>query len=128
MLVQDMLTGQLHEIPDGISAPRIGGLPDPQVYGLGEVYDGYGNSLGLFFLPKLIKKAVGAVGSVVRGITGGGGSRSALAPAPSQACPPCPPCPPCPQYPAFRTPLPAGMPPGYPFPYPPRPRRRRRRR
>ena len=33
MLVQEMLTGQLHDIPVYGMAPR---WPDPQVYGLGE--------------------------------------------------------------------------------------------
>src|SRR5262245_23523326 len=93
MLAQDMLTGRFHEVPDQMAAAD--GWPDPQLYGLGEVHDGYGNSLGLFFLPKLIQKAVGA-------ITGGG------QPAPSSAPPGCPPCPVC------RTPYP-----GPPAPMPP---------
>ena len=62
MLVQDMLTGQLHDIPEYGMAPR---WPDPQVYGLGEVHDERGNSLGVFFLPKLVKGAVSAVNKLV---------------------------------------------------------------
>jgi hypothetical protein len=119
MLAQNMLTGQLHEIPEYGAAPTVGAWPDPQTYGLGEVYDGLGNSLGLFFLPKLIKGAVNA-------ITGGGGGGGGLAPVTRVNCPPCPACPAC------GTAMPPGgmmrpgMP-GFPFPYPPTRRRRRRR-
>ena len=115
MLAQDMLTGRIHEVPDHIGGP-VDGWPDPQLYGLGEVHDGYGNSLGLFFLPKLIKGAIGAVKRVV----GGGG-----APAPSAAAATCPPCPPCSPQRQMMPFGPSTMPPGYPFPG--RPRRRRRR-
>jgi hypothetical protein len=131
MLARDMLTGQLHEVPEyGYAAPPYGGYPDPQTYGLGEAYDGFGNPLGLMFLPKLIKSAVGAItggpASIIRSILpGGGGGGGGSAPAP--ACPPCPPCPAC------GTPFPQGMMrPAFPYPYPPYPppppaRRRRRR-
>ena len=113
MLAQNMLTGQFHQVPDYRAAPpHMGGWPDPQVYGLGEVHDGLGNSLGLWFLPKLIKGAVSAVSNLV---TGGGGSSASPVP------PNCPPCPVCP--------TPAGppgmMPPGIPYRFPPRRRRRR---
>jgi hypothetical protein len=40
MLVQDQYSGYVHEVPD-------------QLYGLGEVYDGLGNPLGLPFLSAL---------------------------------------------------------------------------
>ncbi len=127
MLARDMLTGQLHEVPEyGYAA-----YPDPRTYGLGEAYDGFGNPLGLMFLPKLIKGAVGAItggpASIIRSILPGGGGGGAPAPATvvGPACPPCPPCPACgTQFPA------AMMRPGfpYPMPYPPAPGRRRRRR
>ena len=130
MRVQDMLSGQFHEMPDyGVAEPYRSGWPDPQMYGLGEVHDGLGNSLGLWFLPKLIGGAV----SKIFGGGGGGGEASApppmtSAPAPLRVtCPPCPPCPAC------GTPFPGAgmMRPGFPpFPYPyppPSPRRRRRR-
>jgi hypothetical protein len=125
MLARDMLTGQLHEVPDGgYAAAPAGAYPDPQTYGLGEAYDGYGNSLGLFFLPKLIKSAVGAItggggpGILSNLLPGGGGAAAA------PACPPCPACPAC------GTQLAPAMPrPGFPYPYPyPPPARRRRRR
>jgi len=121
MLVQDMLTGQLHEVPDQVGGTPADGWPDPQVYGLGEVHDGFGNSLGLFFLPKLIQKAVGAVRSILPG-----GRPAPAPPAVAPACPPCPPCPVCrtaAPYPMQPTPFPPGFAPGYPF----RSRRRRRR-
>ena len=36
MLARDMLTGQLHEVPDYRPGPAaVGGYPDPQMYGLG---------------------------------------------------------------------------------------------
>jgi hypothetical protein len=112
MLVQDMLTGSLHEVPDG--GVGYAEAPDPRLYGLGEVHDGFGNSLGMFLLPKLISRLVGGAGS----------SRPAVS-APSPACPPCPACPSCGMQ--LRPPFPL------PFPYPPPPpgypsRRRRRRR
>jgi hypothetical protein len=116
MLVQDMLTGQLHEVPDrGIAYGGRSAPPDPRLYGLGEVHDGFGNSLGLWFLPKLI-------GGAISRLTGGGSQPSPPpAPAPAPACPPCPACPTCGA---------TAMPPPYPYPYPPpayAPRRRRRR-
>jgi hypothetical protein len=119
MFVQDRLTGQLHEVPDvGYYAePEFAAWPDPQLYGLGEVHDGFGNSLGLWFLPKLI-------GGAVSKIFGGGGAPAPSAPAPvvTQSCPACPPCPRCgPTMPTPPFPYP-------PFPYPyPQARRRRRR-
>lgn len=134
MLVQDMLTGRLHEVrPDpGVAAPRIGEMPDPQTYGLGEVYDGLGNSLGMFFLPKLIGGAVNAItggggggGLLSRLLPGGGGGGATSAPGPIRLT--CPPCPPCPSPNSMMRPpmTPPGYP--YPFPYPPPARRRRRR-
>jgi len=117
MLVQDMLTGQLHEVPDyGVAEPEMSGWPDPQMYGLGEVHDGLGNSLGLWFLPKLIGGAVSKI------FGGGGGDAPAPAPAAAPACPPCPACPTCGMaLPPIPYPPPGYPPPGY------LPRRRRRR-
>jgi hypothetical protein len=112
MLAQDMLTGRLHEVPDQMASTDE--WPNPQLYGLGEVHDGYGNSLGLFFLPKLIQKAVGAIT--------GGGQRAAASPAPS-GCPPCPVCQTPQPYPMPPAPTPPAFAPGYPYPM----RRRRRR-
>jgi hypothetical protein len=68
MLVQDMLTGQLHEVPEyGMTPPPPPRRwPDPQLYGLGEVHDERGNSLGVFFLPKLIRGAASAVTGMAR--------------------------------------------------------------
>src|SRR5262245_38484768 len=98
MLVQDMLTGYLHEIPE------------QQLYELNEVmYDGLGNPVGLF--PGLIR----AVGGLVSSILGPG------APTPPRPTPPlpvigpgglspqstvCPPCPPCPVAPLTIGPYP----------------------
>lgn len=119
MLVQDRLSGYIHEVPD-YGEPDMSGWPDPQTYGLGEVYDGLGNSLGLWFLPKLIKGAVGAVKGLVTG-----GARPAL-PAPAPMAPAMPAaCPPCPPYAMSR---PGFPPPGAPYPFPMTRRRRRRRR
>src|SRR5438552_6598979 len=126
MLVQDMLTGQLHEVPEGVGGPRMGNLPDPQTYGLGEVYDGLGNSLGMFFLPKLLSAITGGGGGgglLSKLLPGGGGGGSA--PAPMRVS--CPPCPPCPSFNASTMRPPMG-PPGYPYPFPYPPSRRRRRR
>lgn len=119
MLVQDMLSGYIHEVPD-YGEPEMSGWPDPQTYGLGEVYDGLGNSLGLWFLPKLIKGAA----SAVRGLLPGGGVRPSL-PQPVPMAPTMPAaCPPCPAYGMPRPPFP----PGTPYPFPQSRRRRRRRR
>jgi hypothetical protein len=128
MLARDMLTGQLHEVPEYGPAPRIGGWPDPNTYGVGEVYDGLGHSLGMFFLPKLVKAITGGGGPgglLTRLLPGGGGGATA-APVTRVSCPPCPPCPSC-NANMMRPPMgPPGYP--YPFPYPAAPRRRRRRR
>jgi hypothetical protein len=116
MLVRDMLTGQLHEVPEygepDVAEPDMSGWPDPQVYGLGELHDGGGNSLGLWFLPKLIQGATGLVKNII-----GGAMPAAPEAAPASACPPCPVCPTC------------GAPQWTPGPPPPAylPRRRRRR-
>lgn len=116
MLVQDRLSGYIHEVPD-YGEPDLSGWPDPQAYGLGEVYDGLGNSLGLWFLPKLIKGAA----NVVKGLLPG-----ASAPRPAQMAPTRPAgCPPCPPYGMQR---PGLQPPGAPYPFAMMRRRRRRRR
>jgi hypothetical protein len=112
MLVRDMLTGQLHEVPEygrpDVAEPEMSGWPDPQTYGLGELHDGYGNSLGLWFL---IQGAAGLVKNII------GGGRPAPEAVPAPTCPPCPACPTCgaPQW------MPGAPPPVY------LPRRRRRR-
>jgi hypothetical protein len=115
MLVQDMLTGRLHEVPAAAPAPA---WPDPQVYGLGEVFDDRGQSLGLFLLPKLIRSIVGS-------------RRPPPAPASPvvrTVCPPCP-TPMAPWYPPGLRPGFPPYPPGYPgLPFGSRRRRRRRRR
>jgi hypothetical protein len=114
-----MLTGYLHEVPEVGYAeqPELGAWPDPQLYGLGEVHDAYGNSLGMLFLPKLIGGAIGKI------FGGGSPPLPPLPPLPAvtQSCPPCPPCPAC----GSTMPTPP-----FPYPYPPpgyAPRRRRRR-
>ena len=73
MLVQDVLTGQLQDIPEyGMAPAPAPGWPDPQVYGLGEVHGERGNSLGVFFLPKLIRGGASAVSRLVpRAVQGG---------------------------------------------------------
>ena len=116
MLVRDMLTGYLHEVPDA----QLYGLSG--IDGLDQVlYDGLGNPLGFFFLPKLISGAAKVIG----GLIGGGRPTPIVAPPPLpplplpsyRACPPCPSAPmPVPgPYPMFPYPMPYG-------------RRRRRRR
>jgi hypothetical protein len=124
MLVQDRLSGYIHEVPDyGYAEAEMSSWPNPQTHGLGEVYDGLGNSLGLWFLPKLIKGAVSAVKGLV---TGGAAPPVFQQPAPMAPMPmpmmrPAG-CPPCPPYgPGFPQP-------GAPYPLPMTRRRRRRRR
>jgi hypothetical protein len=118
MLVRDMLTGYLHEVPEA----QLYGLPE--LGGVNQVlYDGLGNPLGFFFLPKLVSGAAKLVGGLI------GGRRPAPVvgsrfPLPSyRPYAPCPPCPPCPTLPVS-PPGPYPMAP-YPMPYG---RRRRRRR
>src|SRR5215470_14555694 len=50
MLVQDTLTGALHEVPEYGEAPDFGYYGEA-IDPLGEVYDGFGNPVG--FLPFL---------------------------------------------------------------------------
>jgi hypothetical protein len=94
MLVQDMLTGQFHDVPEygepNVGEPDVSGWPNPQMYGLGELHDGYGNSLGLWFLPKLIQGAAGLVKNII-----GGGEQAPPAAVPAPMCAPCPACPTC---------------------------------
>ena len=61
MLVQDTLTGYLHEVPDAqIYGAPYGEYPEP----MGEVvYDGFGNPVGLPFLAPLAAKILPAVAS-----------------------------------------------------------------
>jgi hypothetical protein len=69
MLVQDTLTGYLHEVPDSQAyGAYLGELPDP----MGEVaYDGFGNPVGLSFLAPLAAKfaptALKALPGIFRG-------------------------------------------------------------
>ena len=74
MLVQDTLTGYLHEVPDSQAyGAYLGQLPDQM--GEGQVlYDGFGNPVGLPFLAPiasaLAPMAAKALPGVVRGLTG----------------------------------------------------------
>jgi hypothetical protein len=74
MLVQDTLTGYLHEVPDSQAyGAYLGELPDQM--GEGQViYDGFGNPVGLPFLAPiasaLAPMAAKALPGVVRGLTG----------------------------------------------------------
>ena len=56
MLVQDTLTGYLHEVPDAqLYGAQYGEYPEP----MGEVvYDGFGNPVGLPFLAPLAAKVL----------------------------------------------------------------------
>jgi len=69
MLVQDTLTGYLHEVPDSQAyGAYVGELPDQ----MGEVaYDGFGNPVGLAFLAPLAAKfaptALKALPGIFRG-------------------------------------------------------------
>jgi hypothetical protein len=72
MLVQDTLTGYLHEVPDSqLYEPEYAQYPEP----MGEVvYDGFGNPVGLSFLAPLAAKfapaALKALPGIVRGVKG----------------------------------------------------------
>jgi hypothetical protein len=73
MLVQDTLTGYLHEVPDSQAyGAYLGELPEQT----GEmVYDGLGNPVGLSFLAPLAAKflapaAIKALPGIVRGVQG----------------------------------------------------------
>jgi hypothetical protein len=72
MLVQDTLTGYLHEVPDSqLYEPEYAEYPEP----MGEVvYDGFGNPVGLSFLAPLAAKfapaALKALPGIVRGVKG----------------------------------------------------------
>ena len=85
MLVQDTLTGALHDVPDVAGYGYYGEPADT----MGEVYDGFGNPVG--FLPFLaplaakllpaesnllpgIAKAIPGVGQLVGGLLPGGGA------------------------------------------------------
>ncbi|SRR6266516_4451502 len=90
MLVQDALTGYLHEVPEGqlYEVPEFAEYPE-----VGEVvYDGLGNPVGgLPFLPALaslipgIAQAIPQVGRIIGGLLPGGGGAQAAAPAVAQA-------------------------------------------
>ena len=75
MIVQDTLTGTLHEVPDGqVYESEFGEYP----YQMGEpVYDGLGNPVGFLpFLPKIASLAASflpKVGGMIRGLLPGGG-------------------------------------------------------
>jgi hypothetical protein len=59
MLFHDTVTGQLHEVPDHALAEDAQGASG---YGEGQVmYDGLGNPLGLWFLPKVAALAAKAI-------------------------------------------------------------------
>lgn len=63
MLVQDTLTGYLHEVPDAqMYGSQYGEYPEP----VGEVvYDGFGNPVGLPFLAPLAAKLLPTIASKV---------------------------------------------------------------
>ena len=112
MLVQDTLTGALHEVPDSQLYGAGFGEP-PDTFGEGQVvFDGLGNPVGLLpFLPAIgalaakaipaVASALPAVGNLVGGLFG---RRPAPAPVPAVAGPIRPPFP----FPGFRPPWPAG--------------------
>jgi hypothetical protein len=72
MLVQDTLTGYLHEVPDSqLYEPEYAEYPEP----MGEVaYDGFGNPVGLAFLAPLAAKlapmALARLPGILRGVRG----------------------------------------------------------
>jgi hypothetical protein len=72
MLVQDTLTGYLHEVPDSqLYEPEYAEYPEP----MGEVaYDGFGNPVGLAFLAPLAAKlapmALTRLPGILRGVKG----------------------------------------------------------
>jgi hypothetical protein len=72
MLVQDTLTGYLHEVPDSqLYEPEYAEYPEP----MGEVaYDGFGNPVGLAFLAPLAAKlaplALARLPGILRGAKG----------------------------------------------------------
>jgi hypothetical protein len=72
MLVQDTLTGYLHEVPDSqLYEPEYAEYPEP----MGEVaYDGFGNPVGLAFLAPLAAKlapmALARLPGILRGARG----------------------------------------------------------
>ena len=116
MLVQDGLTGYLHEVPD------------TQLYGYEEVYDHLGNPIGMFpalaalagkILPSVASAIMPGAGNLISrilpGITGGaggpaGGIRSALPAIAGALAPPGLPAPPLPA-PPLPMPMPMAMPP-----------------
>jgi hypothetical protein len=72
MLVQDTLTGYLHEVPDSqLYEPEYAEYPEP----MGEVaYDGFGNPVGFAFLAPLAAKlapmALARLPGILRGVRG----------------------------------------------------------
>jgi hypothetical protein len=91
MLVQDTLTGALHDVPDAAGYGYYGDPADT----MGELYDGFGNPVG--FLPFLaplaakllpaisnvlpgIAKAIPGVGQLVGGLLPGGGGAQQMMP------------------------------------------------
>jgi len=136
MLVQDTLTGALHDVPD-VAGYGYYGEPGES---MGELYDGFGNPVG--FLPFLaplasaiapalsnilpgIAKAIPGVGQLVGGLLPGGGGAP-----PAPQIPGLPPLPGLPGFPGlpglpgfpglpgmgFRPPFPAPIPPGWMHP------------
>ena len=106
MLVQDSLTGYLHEVPDQqlyeVDPAYLGEVPDYQLYESDPVvYDGFGSPMGFAFLAplasalapmaakalpgiasKIIPGAAQALPGILRGITG---AASSLLPAAARA-------------------------------------------
>jgi hypothetical protein len=139
MLVQDTLTGALHEVPDVAGYSGYGYYGEPAET-MGEVYDGFGNPVG--FLPFLaplaakvlpavsnllpgIAKAIPGVGNLIGNLLPGGAAPPQMQQMQQQQMPGLPGLPGIPGFPGlpgmgFRPPMPAGIPPGWmqpPSPY-----------
>jgi hypothetical protein len=133
MLVQDTLTGALHDVPE-VAGYGYYGEPAET---MGEVYDGFGNPVGFLpflaplaakLLPALsnaipgIAKAIPGVGNLIGNLIPGGGAPPAP---PIPGLPGLPGLPQLPGFPGlpgmgFRPPFPAPVPPGWmhrPNPY-----------
>jgi hypothetical protein len=110
MLVQDSLTGALHDVPEVGGYGYYGDPADT----MGEVYDGFGNPVGFLpFLAPLAAKLLPAVSNLLPGV---GNLIGGLLPGGGGAAPPTPPgLPGIPGLPSLPG-LPGGLPglPGFP--------------
>src|SRR6185503_13811348 len=127
MLVQDTLTGALHDVPE-VAGYGYYGEPAET---MGEVYDGFGNPVG--FLPFLaplaakllpaLSNAIPGVGNLIGNLIPGAGGAPPMPPMPGlPGLPGLPQLPGLPGLPGmgFRPPFPAPIPPGWmrpPNPY-----------